>query len=80
VKLYYLSLSAELLKNIRRIDQMVSLHWGLSLAGATSCVYLSWLVFYCLHLCLSAFYYHVDVIAILEIDIGLIRRFEVNCP
>lgn len=49
-----LSLSLSLLnfwRIIRRIDQRVSPHWGLSLIDAKSCVLLSWLVFYCYCLC-----------------------------
>ena len=48
--MYFLSLYwtiEEYKKNWSR----VSPHWGLSLAGATSCVLLSLLVFYCLCLC-----------------------------
>jgi len=51
----------------------VSPHWGLSLAGAISCVLLSSIVIVYV---LSAFYYHVDVIAKLDIDIGLIRKLK----
>ena len=77
--MYYLYLSAELLKNIRRFDQ------GFPHIGV--CPWLvPHLVFSCLGLSsifyvyvLSAFYYHANVIANLEIDIGLIRKIEVNC-
>jgi len=69
--LYYIFLSAELLNNIKRIDQRFPHIW--------ICPWLApHLVSYCLGLSsdvyvyvLSALYYHVDVIANLNIIIGL---------
>ena len=70
--LYSISLSTELLKNIRRIDQGFP-HIGvcpwLVPHLVSSCLGLSFVVYVYV---LSAFYYHVDVIANLNIVIGLI--------
>ena len=74
--MYYLSLSAEPLKNIRRIDQgfphigvcpWLVPHLVSSCLGLSSTVYVY---------VLSAFYYHVDVIANLDIGIGLIKKLK----
>jgi len=71
-----ISLSPELLKNIRRIDQgfphigvcpLLVPHLVSSCLGLSSIIYVY---------VLSAFYYHADVIANLEIDIGLIRNLK----
>ena len=69
-----MSLSVELLKNIRRIYQglphirvcpWLVPHIVSSCLGLSSAIYVY---------VLSAFYYHANVIANLDIDIGLIKK------
>ena len=71
-----LSLSVELLKNIRRFVQGFP-HTGvcpwLVPHLVSSCLGLSSTVYVYV---LSTFYYHVDVISKLDIDIGLIKKLK----
>jgi len=67
--MYYLSLALSLLKfeDKRRFDQRVSPHIvGFVHGMRTSCVLLSWLVFYNLYLCSIYSLFYGDVIANME--------------
>ena len=79
VILYYLSLSAELLKNIKELIKGFHRIGVCPWLAATSCVSCLGLSFVDFIYVLSTFYLYINVIAILSIDIGLIRRIEVNC-